>query len=395
METETGFRTPKKKYSSEWIPEAFLEREIPTVYDYHIVVVSKEAIRFGRDFLSAKKDDFASLMRAPFPATLVVPIIGGNENYEGWVPNMEKLKQREGDSLKLKDKHWAYSFMKKYQKNFTWRAHADLSIASHNEEQAQRYIATNITDNPIAFESPMGNGRTVFLPFYTFGNDTEESLFLRDLLNSIQNRYKVRKDEVIPSWVSKPDYRLPLEEEIERRAKSIEQEKASLSQIRSILWLDGLELVNSVAHTLRQLDVRCEVKEIEGRHDVEIFEPELHATVEVKGLSGYANYQDIRQLLDWHVEARRQDEKVKGIFLLNDFREAEPELRLSKMREKVRDGKSLFTKDAERIAETNNFCLLTSYQLFRVFKLKSTGSFNKLDFLKTIRDTKGLFQLET
>ncbi len=60
METETGFRTPKKKYSSEWIPEAFLEREIPTVYDYHIVVVSKEAIRFGRDFLSAKKDDFAS-----------------------------------------------------------------------------------------------------------------------------------------------------------------------------------------------------------------------------------------------------------------------------------------------------------------------------------------------
>ncbi len=42
MQNDTGFRTPQKKYSSDYI-KAFFEPEIPTVYDYHIVVVSKEA----------------------------------------------------------------------------------------------------------------------------------------------------------------------------------------------------------------------------------------------------------------------------------------------------------------------------------------------------------------
>jgi hypothetical protein len=394
MGDDNGFRTPKKKYSSNYIPEAFFDPVIPTIYDYHIVVVSKEAILYGRDFLSSKKDDFASLMWAAFPGTLIVPIIGGNANYESWVPTMDRLKERSGDSFKLRAKHWAFSFMKKYEKRFTWRAHADYSIASYDDEIAKRIIATNITDNPIAFESSLGNGRTIFLPFYSFDTDEEESSFLRNLIDSIEQRYKSSKEKVVPSWASKPSYRFPSEEDVDKQVRALEQERSILVRMRSILWLDGVELVNSVAETLTWLGVQCEVKETEGRHDIEIREQVLHGIMEVKGLSGYANLDGIRQLLDWYGEAIKEDSDVKGIFLVNDFREIEPDLRQSKMIETVKDGHYPFTKEAERIAANNDFCLLTTYQLFNLVKLKMSGKLDKSDFLGRLKNTKGVFRLD-
>lgn len=391
---ETGFRTPRKKYSSRYTADAFFEPGIPTVYDYHIVVVSKEAIRYCKSLLSDKKDDFVSLMRAAFPGTLVVPIVGSNQNYESWIPSIDKLKERSGDSLKLRARHWAFPFMKKYESHFTWKAHADFSIASYDDEGAKRFVATNITDNPIAFEVFLGNGRTIFLPFYNFETGEEESTFLRELIDSIERRYKVPKEKTIPSWASRADYRLPSEEDLDKRASAIEQERSTLTRIRSILWLDGIELVNSVAETLTWLGVQCEVKEAERRHDIEIRERALHGIMEVKGLSGFANLEGIRQLLDWYGEAIKEDSDVKGIFLVNDFREIEPRLRQGKMTETVKDGRYPFTKEAERIATNNDFCLVTAYQLFTVVKQKMSGTFDKSDFLGRLKSAKGVLQLD-
>lgn len=387
-----GFRKPQRKSPTQNYSRAFFDPALPSLYDYHIVVVSKEAVYFTRDSLSAKKDDLLSLMQSPFPSTLVVPIIGGNEKYEDWVPSIDRLKQGNGTSLKPREKHWAYQFMRKYQKNFSWRAHGDLSITSYDDQLAQRFIATNITDNPVAFESPLGNGRTIFLPFYDFATVGEEILFIRDLLDHIETRYRISKEKDVPPWVSKSDYRLPTEDEMDKQAKTIEHEKAILNQVKSILWLDGIELVDSVAHTLTKLGVRNVVKEAEGRHDIEILEqPQIHGILEVKGLSAYANHQDIRQLEDWYIEARKEDENVKGIFVLNDFKEIEPQLRKAKLQEKLRDTSSPFTKDALRIASNDNFCLLTTYQLFQIFRLNAHGNFDKSTFLRKLKDTSGVF----
>jgi len=61
------------------------------------------------------------------------------------------------------------------------------------------------------------------------------------------------------------------------------------------------------------------------------------------------------------------------------------------MQEKNKDTNSPFTKDALRIAINNNFCLLTTYQLFQIFKLNAHGNFNKSTFLNKLKDTKGPF----
>jgi hypothetical protein len=391
---DTGFRTPKKKYSSHYTADAFFEPRIPTVYDYHIVVVSKEAIRYCKSLLSDKKDEFVSLMRAAFSGTLVVPIIGGNQNYESWIPSIDNLKEKRGDSLKLRARHWLFPFMKKYEKFFIWKAHADFSIASYDDEAVKRCVATNITENPIAFETFLGNGRTIFLPFYNFETDVDESAFLRELIDSIERKYKVSTEKAVPSWASISEYRLPSEEDLDKQARALEQERSTLARIRSILWLDGIELVNSVAETLTWLGVQCQVKESEGRHDIEIRERALHGIMEVKGLSGYANLDGIRQLLDWYGEAIKEDSDVKGIFLVNDFREVEPKLRQGKMTETVKDGQYPFTREAERIATNNDFCLMTTCQLFMVVKQKMSGGFDKPDFLRRLKNTKGVFQLD-
>jgi hypothetical protein len=387
-----GFRSVPYEYSNYSSNPKF-EPELPTAYDYHIVVVSKEAVGYVPHLLSAKKDDFAYLMNAPFPGILVAPIIGGNHHYSDWVPNIDKLKERGGDQLKLREKHWLYHILNRHLKNLSWRAHGELQITSYDDSLAQRFIATNITDNPVSFECPMGNGRTIFLPFYDFGSDELEAVFLRELLDAIESRYKISDQKAAPSWASKPNYRLPSEDLMNEQAKEIEQAKTVLNQVKSILWLDGIELVNSVAQTLKRLGIRCEVKEKEGRHDIEIQESELHGIMEVKGSSGYPNAEGVRQLLDWHMEAMNQDENVKGIFLVNDFRDIEPDLRRGKMLLTVKDGEYPFTKDVVRVAKNNQFCLLTCYQLFQIFKLYSEGKFVKEAFLRKVKDTNGVYSL--
>jgi hypothetical protein len=380
-------------YSAGYNSYRRFEPAVPTAYDYHIVVVSKEAVDLMKDDLTKKKDDLVSLMSAPFRGTLVVPIIGGNRYYDDWVPTIDKLKESTGDFLKLRERHWAYHFMKKYQESFSWKAHSDFSITSYNDSLAQRFIATNLADNPVAFESPMGNGRTIYLPCYNFPDGGEEILFLRDLLDCIENRYKVPTGREVPSWGLKPDYRLPTEAGMDEQARSIEKQRTTLNRIKSILWLDGIELVDSVWETFTKLGIRCEVKEKERRHDLEIIEPELHAIVEVKGLSGYANDEPVRQLLDWWTQAAKQDDDVKGVLIVNDFKDIEPKLRQNKLNETIKGSKHPFTANAEKIAIGMNFCLLTCNQLFEMVKLDMSGKFDKLGFLRKLKNTKGVFQL--
>lgn len=386
--TDIRIRTFRSDYTSY----RSFEPPVPTAYDYHIVVVSKEAVKLMKEDLTKMKNDLISLMSAPFQGTLVVPIVGGNSYYDDWVPTIDKLKESNGDFLKPRERHWAYHFMKQYQRNFSWKAHSEVAITSYNDSLAQRFIATNLADNPVAFESPMGNGRTIYLPYYDFSNGGEEILFLRDLLNCIENRYKVPRDRVVPSWASKPGYRLPSEAEMDEQARTIEKQRTTLNRIKSILWLDGEELVNSLGETFTKLGIRCEVKEREGRHDLEITEPELHAIVEVKGLSGYANDEPVRQLLDWWTRVANQGNEVKGVLIVNDFKDIEPALRQNKMNETIRGSKGPFTANAETIAIGMNFCLLTSNQLFELVKVDMAGRFDKLAFLRKLKNTKGVFQ---
>ncbi len=296
-----NFRIPvedsAKFYSSgpTLIKGVYFRPDLPTIYDYHIVVVSKEAILFLKEELQKKKGDFLYLMMASFGGTLVVPIIDETNGYKNWIPApYPLLTKAEGESIIWNEKHWMYSVMKKYERDFTWRAHHDAYVKEYDETEGESYIATNIAGNPISFEWGSRNGRIVYLPFYNFATEQEETTFLRELLNKIEEHSGITQQEPIPFWASKPDYRFGIEDSIDKQVQTLIDKSRNLNHVKSILWLGGTQLADSIAFTMKVLGINCEMTENEGKHDIEIKETELHAVVEVKGLSTYADVKDLR-----------------------------------------------------------------------------------------------------
>jgi len=117
----------------------------------------------------------------------------------------------------------------------------------------------------------------------------------------------------------------------------------------------------------------------------------VHAIIEVKGKEGYANNEDIRELLQWWTEKLEEDENVKGIFILNHFRKINPEDRKKLCKEKLKE-EDPFTKAAQKIAENNHFCLMTTYQLFQIYRKYLEKKIKKEDIIKLLKQTEGALQ---
>lgn len=404
-----GFERPLKPMDGEEIREVsvkrpisgiwHLDKKLPPLYGHHIVVISP--LLFGvhgwwydkdmriddRDI----KEQIKLLLNANYGGIIVIPIKKGEKYF--WCPASKILIHDEGEAFKLNEKHYLYSFMEKYIEKgiFKWQAYTDPQ-EYWSEEERRCIIATNLVGLPVSFEILYGNGRgrMIFLPYFSVPEKLEGE-FLRDLINKIRPLLK-KKEIKAPSWVNNPKYMFKDEIKIEEKINKLKKERRKFERIRSILWLDGYELTEAVAFVLSELGIKCELKEYLRKEDIEIDEDELHGIVEVKGLKKYATAKDIRELLDWYTEKLNEDENVKGIFILNDFKEIEPDKRSEKAKELLKDRDYPFTKDAERVAVNNNFCLLTTYQLYLIFKDVINGRLNKDELIRKIKETAGIFR---
>jgi hypothetical protein len=363
--------------------------DVPTLYDYHIVFISADALKFQWQSLFAKASEFQALTNAPFGGVVILPILDGR-TYTPPVPISPTLKEANGDTVILNEKHWMYPVLKSSVKYVKWRAHANLPASSMPEESGKAVIATNLADNPIALDYPINRGRVVYLPYIEFPTITLETAFLRSILDRLISQTNFNEKATVPTWASKPVYAFKREKVITDEIGQLNAERETLNDTKSILWLDGLELTNAVARTLTALDISCEATEKEGRHDIEINETDLHAIAEVKGLSKYADVQDLRQLRDWQEEKMKEDDGIKGIFILNSFKDLEPSLRGAATM-KFLQRETPFTKEADRIAMRNEFCLLTTDQLFAIFQKKLEQQYRKSDFLRSLKETKGAY----
>jgi len=365
-------------------------RFLPAIYDFHIVILSPMAVSWSYEWLKSKYNEFYYFLKAPFKGVMVVPIVGGNEYYE-WCPCPPSLVDACGEGVVFNEKHFLASLLKKYRARIQWQAHAKYTITS-SQKELRGVIAFNIAGNPIAFEKNFGNGTIIYLPNMVFINDKEELLFLRELVNKIKGKCKVN-ELTPPHWISHQEYSLKREKQIELEIKKLKDEKSDLEKVKSILWMSGTQLTENVAFVLEQLGISCNTVEREGRHDIEIDEEALKAIVEVTGLDKYADVSHLRQLLDWYDEKLKEDENIKGIFILNEFKKIEPRKRRRRCKEALQDRDYPFTRDAERIAKRKKFALLTTFQLFQLFRRKLEGEFDKNQFLKKIKEASGFVQI--
>ena len=219
------------------------------------------------------------------------------------------------------------------------------------------------------------NGKLIALPYPCLMNKE----LLRNLIESIKNEYYTDKTTVDadPIWLN--TMLLPSETEKSKQLSELRSELDAKSEeylnytkSKKILYTTGDALSKSVFDVLLSIGFTSTYAEHKGQHDIEIKYKEFTGIIEVKGLSGYASVDDVRQLLDWYIDSLKTDRCVKGIFIVNHYRNIEPSER-----------KEPFSASAVNLAENNKFCLMTTFDLFTIY----------CDYLSSRIDINGIYEL--
>lgn len=355
-------------------------KPLPALYDYHIVVLSDLVKQIPSYKLEKLKGQFEKLLLAPFHGVVITTLHDSLEYYS-WCPIKPRIVSARGSSIEVQKSHWVAPLLEKFKSLLYWVAHGDFTFSELRKEDKRLIAATNISDNPICFEGKFGKGTILYLPCINAEEETRLK-FYRELLDKIKENLLKKEYEIPPTWLSQSQYTFDRERILEQEIEKYRDELSLFEKARNILWKSGSELTYDIATILEQLDLSIKVVEKEGRHDIEIVEKELHAIAEIKGLKKSASVDDLRQLEDWVAEKIKEDENIKGVFIVNHYKDLSLEQRGDP-----------FTIDAERIAKRNQYCLMTTQQLFDAFKLKLAGKFDKNLFITKIKECNGVFKL--
>lgn len=336
----------------------------------------------------------------------IVVIFLGYSPYEyPWGKRFLNVSASRGYSIIPDAKHWLKDIFKKY--HFTWgcmlspddmlflrQKIADLEKKMENvvgerrlsTEKVFEIAGTTISGKCISAVIHYDSGKLILLPI----PEKMSVDLIRELLDGIKNNY-FKKDEIpeirppwIESWNLQPELKLKGEmDAIISQYIKIKKQIEWYESIKKILYSQGKELSFSVNLILKEMGFEAVLKEEEGYQDIEIKLNNFFAFIEVKGLKGFANNEHVRQLLEYVIKSEKYPE-VKGIFIVNHFRDKEPSER-----------DMPYSEAAITIAKKNEFCLLTTVDLFKMYKQFLDGKITTEQIKNLIQTTKGLLQYQT
>ncbi|MFX1293347.1 MAG: hypothetical protein ACFFD2_00615 [Promethearchaeota archaeon] len=234
-----------------------------------------------------------------------------------------------------------------------------------------KIIAYNQSGYPITLEIKLNSSLKIFFLLNLVYEIRDWQGFFREILDIIKKRYlkgNIYQIEFAekPSWID--NYQGGYESKLKIKLKD-------LNHFKRILYSYGKGLSYNVFELLEKLGFKAKWIEKEGKYDIEIDLDGIIGIVKVKGLKKFANNQHLRQLLDYY-ELERIVKIVKGIFIVNHFREDEPKKRGDP-----------FTKDTIKLAERNEFCLINTVELFRQFNQFLENGINLQTLKKRILKT--------
>jgi len=366
----------------------------PTLYDYQIIVfhpsaITKETLNQN---LLGKKEEVNSFL-SHIEGFVVLPFVGDNELYS-WLPDtlVQEVHGKSGERINFNYDHWLFPFVEDAKKHvsFSWKGHMDRTITELSPKEREDIIGINLLGSPVSWESKFGKGRVVFLPHFEFtGGNTRDGkknaeAFTRKLVDTLREHLSSPQAQEIPEWVSKRKYLFKEELSIAQRIQELNERRSVCALARNVLWKRGYELTSAVEHILKKMGTAPNIR-TDYTCDIEIAERGLHALVNVIDTKEGVDTDDMRHLLEWYVGKLNGD--LKGILIVNHFRESEPVER-DKALARAR-AKNPFSKEAAKLAKDNGFCLMTTMQLFEIFKDFSAGGMNKTDFLKLLKRTNG------
>lgn len=217
---------------------------------------------------------------------------------------------------------------------------------------------------------PYKNGKCFFLP-----NPREEIDLIINVIDNLDKLYS-SKDDVMesPDWIS--DFLTKKEKELFQEKETIEKQLGKYSIYKQLLWATGKNLKNTVYNALVELDIDVIKLPIDSSCDLEInLDDDLTGVCEVKGLSKQVSKDDMRQLLEYYIEQRDfQERNVRGIFIVNHYRDNKPEERDEPL-----------NQGAKELSDRHQFKVLTTVELYELLLKKWQGQFSKEDLLESLR----------
>ncbi len=351
------------------------ENILPSFLDYHVVFVNLPEIDKSYSYLLKpfcnKNSEIEIFLNGGGIILVICPAklkYVDNANTYSWCPLYLDIHNDNGETIEPNTQHPLSKIIQKYKTR--WQCYFNYPTSEH-------VIGRNLAKLPVSLSIPYSNGYIILMPLF---EEAKYVQVLSDLLDAIKQNYFQKNIPPIitpaPAWLSK--YQFDKEMHLTKQFEELKSELQRYKEIRKILYTNGIELTKAVGHLFSELGFKVTEKEHEGLHDLEVEKDNFFSVIEVKGLKGHANVDDLRQLLDHHIEASKQNENAKGIFVLNHHKEDEPPNR-----------KEPFSKDAIRLGTKNEFCMMTTTDLFKIYSDYIEGKIKIQDIIARIKGTSG------
>lgn len=225
-------------------------------------------------------------------------------------------------------------------------------------------VSSKVTQKPIACEIKILNGKLVFLPQSEANKNTViEQLYGIGASVYETNFYNSKTVVTAPEWLSKykTKQELLIEKEIETHTSAIQQEKRKLlkfSMADILLYGTGDPLEDAVELTLREMGCQVEKLEKGSTVDFKVSFGRMKLVIEATGVEDKI-YKDNNHFASILQYLPHKEEAEKIVFLVNTYRKSDAGERL---------GKEHFTKPVLDISKNNHFCLMTTLDLYYMWR---------------------------
>lgn len=251
-----------------------------------------------------------------------------------------------------------------------------------------KLAVVNDTDILVGLEHQVGNGVLVILPPPSFSDDTSDQMMAR--LLAVAGRYYERSLrrvslEDAPDWVD--DYLVLRAKELADQTKKIADEKERYDRIAYVLYGTNTELEDSVAALLTELGLEVQPQPPGANIDLKAKHPNMDVrfAIEVTGTKDVIHKDSNKSVQAWQYITDRQgtpEEKDRLIIVANTQCHLDP-------RQRRRDA---YTLDTVKLLGRNEVLLITTPQLYELWKAVHEGRRAPDDVIRELYDNFGLFK---
>lgn len=368
-----------------------------SVCDYNILLVDLDAV-YGHQVKELDISEFSEFLGKPS----VILCIADQEKFYAlyqpdpkkrqpqvsnysWLPGKEKFKviNKKGESLGLTRDSGHFS---KLFNDYEWEWKCNFSNIFTTPPNYVS-IANNITGQSVALRANIGEGRVIIIPTpkVDIEDSTKYPAFLRLLIDLSKEEIDelTDKERKEPDWVE--EYVVTEELELRDKIKKLEKEYQTLTEAHKLYYETGKALTKTVNFVISEMGFNSKMREEEGIHDIEICEEDFDLVIEVTSSEdNWININKTRQLLHWcRTFEQEQNNKPKGILIANPYYDLSPA-----------DRDKPFTQKAIEHGKAEDFCLMTTEQLYNIFCKFFKDEIDKNEVKKLFLDTTGLLQIQ-